>query len=445
MAKAKKLQENGIDILPVTHESVVFDDNGVAIPDKYQTIEDAIHVEDFSEVIDVKFDKIIYNDLSEINNPIENKLYNVNGDIYKITNRNDIYVDNEYVFELDNGLYAINKCITNDFKQSEFKGIAVSISTNQNDYHLTQINNQINTVKEIGCGIQLAVAVTVGNITPTSMELCVTEEQLIEIMNIIYDNNCFVNMIKLHFQTTLGGWNDTNINPSSTDSFKNLYLPILQLVAKICNKFGVNILMMANEQLYVTQRNYYSVWNEIINALKSNYPNLKLGISYTLYQITSDLQNHNLVYSNCVSKLLDYIGLNSYPTVLRKTKAYNYNNAMYDCGLTGTFYNKNALYTKENLLTTIMLIQQYLGKVIITECGASMYDVTSEILASSAGITNETIRTGTLGNDQYEWFRENLPWLMNIADGFYVWGANAPFTPQQDCVNYLKNVMKGVY
>ena len=56
MAKAKKLQENGIDILPVTHESVVFDDNGVAIPDKYQTIEDAIHVEDFSEVIDVKFD-----------------------------------------------------------------------------------------------------------------------------------------------------------------------------------------------------------------------------------------------------------------------------------------------------------------------------------------------------------------------------------------------------
>lgn len=54
MAKAKKLQENGVDIIPVTHESIVFDDNGLSIPEKYQTLDDAIHVEDFDGDIDAE-------------------------------------------------------------------------------------------------------------------------------------------------------------------------------------------------------------------------------------------------------------------------------------------------------------------------------------------------------------------------------------------------------
>lgn len=36
MAKAKKLQENGVDILPVTHENIVLDNNGVNLPTNYQ-------------------------------------------------------------------------------------------------------------------------------------------------------------------------------------------------------------------------------------------------------------------------------------------------------------------------------------------------------------------------------------------------------------------------
>ena len=52
MAKVKKLQENGVDIIPVTHESIVFDDNGLSIPEKYQTINDAIHIKDFDGYID---------------------------------------------------------------------------------------------------------------------------------------------------------------------------------------------------------------------------------------------------------------------------------------------------------------------------------------------------------------------------------------------------------
>ena len=34
MAKAKRLKENGVDILPVTHENVVFDDNGISVAEK---------------------------------------------------------------------------------------------------------------------------------------------------------------------------------------------------------------------------------------------------------------------------------------------------------------------------------------------------------------------------------------------------------------------------
>lgn len=38
--KAKQLQENNVDIVPVTHEDIVFDNNGTNIPNKYQTKED---------------------------------------------------------------------------------------------------------------------------------------------------------------------------------------------------------------------------------------------------------------------------------------------------------------------------------------------------------------------------------------------------------------------
>ena len=41
MAELKKLQENGVDIYPVTLEDVVFDSNGNALPNKYQTKEDS--------------------------------------------------------------------------------------------------------------------------------------------------------------------------------------------------------------------------------------------------------------------------------------------------------------------------------------------------------------------------------------------------------------------
>ena len=40
MAELKKLQENGVDIYPVTLEDVVFDSNGNTLPNKYQTKED---------------------------------------------------------------------------------------------------------------------------------------------------------------------------------------------------------------------------------------------------------------------------------------------------------------------------------------------------------------------------------------------------------------------
>ena len=42
MAELKKLQENGTDIYPVTLEDIVFDSDGNALPDKYQTKEDNI-------------------------------------------------------------------------------------------------------------------------------------------------------------------------------------------------------------------------------------------------------------------------------------------------------------------------------------------------------------------------------------------------------------------
>ena len=47
MPKAKFIQENGENILPVTHEEAVFDDNGTSIPNKYQAKTDpALNTDD---------------------------------------------------------------------------------------------------------------------------------------------------------------------------------------------------------------------------------------------------------------------------------------------------------------------------------------------------------------------------------------------------------------
>lgn len=54
MSKIKKLNQNGEDILPVTHEEAVFDSNGVSIGTKINNLEDdMINLVDIGEIEDI--------------------------------------------------------------------------------------------------------------------------------------------------------------------------------------------------------------------------------------------------------------------------------------------------------------------------------------------------------------------------------------------------------
>ena len=168
MAKAKKLQENGIDIIPVTHESIVFDDNGVSIPDKYQTIEDAIHVEDFGEIDDVELD-------------INNRLCNVE----KIVN--ELYSEGELKY--NNTIYPHQINLNNyGIIGFELEGRTEVLDNSGNEIELGNINANLKSVNDINIAVN-----------DTKILLCYNDDGVIKVIkNLCKYNDEYMNTIEKH-------------------------------------------------------------------------------------------------------------------------------------------------------------------------------------------------------------------------------------------------------
>lgn len=168
MAKAKKLQENGIDILPVTHESVVFDDNGVAIPDKYQTIEDAIHVEDFDEIDDIELD-------------IDNRLCNVEKIVNESYSEGELKYNNTiYPYQMN-----LNNYGTIGF---ELEGVTEVLDKSGNVIELGNINANLKSANDINISVN-----------GTNILLCYNDNGVMKaIKNLCKYNDDCMNTIEKH-------------------------------------------------------------------------------------------------------------------------------------------------------------------------------------------------------------------------------------------------------
>lgn len=408
--------------------------------------------------------KLVDNKINQVSSQLEGKIYNFNsfeevklnlgmfknndiilikGEEYKILQDDELIDDNEYCYCIEGNTFLVKLDINKHF-QAKYKGIAISITTNENNYHLTQINNQINIAKKMKTSVQLAIGVTMGDKEVTGeISLCVTSDQLREIINIVIGNNLTVSMIKLHSQTKLGDWSGVDVLPTDYDVFFAKYNNILLQVGEICKEFNIPILVMCNEMKNIISRENYARWKNTISLLKNQNPNIKLGIAYTMARIREELINYNLTYSNNIPKLLDYVCLNVYPSVLRKNKKYNYAYPNIDYGLFNSCNKIDRLYDKDGFMKVILFCKDYFGNVIITENGCIQYDtIESCEINNMKAIADTSLRIGTEGKDQYEFFKECLPDLMSISDGYYIWGANAPFTPVNEGLNYLKNKMR---
>ena len=365
---------------------------------------------------------------------------------YRIVNDVSLIGDGEYTIRLKDDLFAVSENLKRDFKQNKYRGICVTVTTNKDNYHITQVRNQLDIVKQIKCGVQLAIGVNFGDASCNGeMSLCITEDELQNVINIINNEGLKINMIKLHSQSTAGSWDDLVLNPSDATLFFSNFSTILNTVAKKCSENDIDVLMMINEQTNIVTNTYYSQWSSIIQNLKRDYSSVKLGISYTYDAIINDLTKYNLSYQNCVSKLLDFIGINFYPQI-HKDKIYNYSKNVRLDGMFRITQDSDCLYKKENPMTNIVKIKENLGEVIITETGGIQYDTNdTNILCNSGAILNESMRTGTEGLEQELYYKEVIPYLNNITSGVYVWCASYPFIPKGNGLNYLKNKLREVF
>lgn len=366
-----------------------------------------------------------------------------NGKTYTITNDPKLVDDGNYVKVLSNGLKAVDHKLNEDFKQTGLRGIAITVTSNVDNYHLTQVNAQIPLAVELGTHVQLAVGVNFGDSTNSSgnIALSVTTAQLQACIDLIVNAGLVIDMIKLHSQGVSGDWAGYDIIPVSTSNFFTKYKSVLQDVATLCATNNIPILSMCNEQITTVSNTYYSQWSDITATLKTAHPSLKLTISFFPSTMVTCLTEYKLKYTNSVFQLLDYVSLNVYPAVLRKNEKYPYDYNAYDNGLNKPI-DDTYIYKHMSVLELIDEIKQ-IKPVLITETGCIMYD-TNTLINYFYAINNPLYRTGTEGKDQKEYYEEVLPALMNLTSGVYIWSSAAPFTPKNEGLVYLNNKLRTV-
>lgn len=99
-----------------------------------------------------------------------------------------------------------------------------------------------------------------------------------------------------------------NLNPSDMGIMLNNWKAILLNYASICNSKNIPVLCIGCEQRTMTTQTYKNYWEEIVNSIKSEYPDLLL--TYAADSVEGIQFNTSCIYT---LSGLDYIGLNLYP------------------------------------------------------------------------------------------------------------------------------------
>lgn len=138
------------------------------------------------------------------------------------------------------------------------------------------------------------------------------------------------------------------VNPSNPSLFLDNWKNILLQYCSIMYPLGFREITISNEMQYLTNGNR-SKWQEVINAIKSTYPFMQVGINFNIYDIKTDT----------VYDLFDILGFNFYPCLSKKGKTENrlilkraFYNDLFNDDLIPKLLELRELYPNKKLITS---------------------------------------------------------------------------------------------
>lgn len=246
----------------------------------------------------------------------------------------------------ENAIYSRNKIPK--------KMISVTIAS-----YMNVSDSILDTIKRVGASISLVVMVPVQSLTDSSP---VPDDlsMLINFIKRVQAKNIKIDMLKPHLGDT-DNFSRYDYNPSNYDTFFGIWGNYLEKLADLCNKNNIDILSIGCEQFQNTKSIHEKYWLDIINNLHAKFNNVRLTYAFSLYEFKSD---DNL----SISKYLDYIGFNVYPSLT--SELYNDNMTVLDTA-SGWYSSPSDGFSFD--MTIKKIRDKYNKKIIITECGATPY------------------------------------------------------------------------
>lgn len=231
-----------------------------------------------------------------------------------------------------------------------------------------------------------------------------------------------VAMIKPHIVTAAAGdaFYRGNYQPSDVNAFFTNWQAEMVYFANLAAAHNVPILCVSCEQFYQTKPTYNTQWQTLINAVRAAQPGLLLTAAFTTAELFDMVFSH-LPAGNHMSRMLDFIGINSW--VKLTTKVYTPatpNITQADDLNPGWWRSAQADYH----LDRIHLACDYLGVgYFITEVGCQ--PTTDGLSLQSGGVTTGA-KTYVPQAMMYRSVFDvlcNSDWCLGVS----IWSAGGPF------------------
>lgn len=187
----------------------------------------------------------------------------------------------------------------------EYMALSMTFSENEPQRYTDVLNRYKETVSVISLIDMLNISSNTAS-DVTSSPLTMLQAKIDEAKGAGYK----INLLKPHIGPNRSdGFTKYKYVPDNIDTFFARYKTILLDHAKLCVDNSIPVLSISNELNMIIGQNYLSYWQDIVSAIRSAYPTLKLTAAIA-GPYTDDQQ---VLYP-----LVDYIGVNWYPAYTYK-------------------------------------------------------------------------------------------------------------------------------
>lgn len=304
--------------------------------------------------------------------------------------------------------------------EKKYKGVAITLfDSNNND---AWYDKTLPKIKKLGGELEVVTIVTVKNTNdPTPLNDPKISDKLNRLIRKSKQYRVKISLIKPHLMTPDQGdsFNRTTYNPSDVNLFFFKWQEIMSYYASVSKQNNIPLLSLSCETAYLSQNIYTSYWQSIINQVKLVNPHLKLTMSLTKGELDRELKYHEQGIKS-VSTILDYVGLDMYPRVIRQDNKKKIK-------INDDYFLK--IDNSYGFIESIKKVKQYFNKkVLITETGATSRSDRSKKYNYIPSI-NSNLSDPTDHIDQNQWIKVVLSIVLQMdeVEGVYVWHVNYPF------------------